>query len=369
MLTEYVTQPLREIEYLSLFRRAFNEMAPSHFDAAVAYATLSGAEVLESTLTSFPTWTRCRKRWLVGIDWCRSEPLALERLSGMPSSQVRVPDGAVVVVRRGCVPLIPFHPKVFILRSREAFAIISGSGNLSRSGLTRGHECGSLVLFKEPIAPAEERLKDGMAHLKTWFASAWRAGTPLTDIVDDYRSQVECGENLRSPVPTDDDAADTERVAPAVRGRRALPPDRLRQLRVARQLWMEAGTLSRNRGPDIPGNQLMMSPMTRVFFGVPAMDVPQNTHLCHITIHHGTVSRDDCSLRFSHNSMDVLGLPIPGEGGPPTYDDMTLHFERRANGTFDLIVGRGRDRARWRARSKRVGGAFRMTSGREWGVY
>lgn len=370
-VAKYVTQPAGQIEYLSLFEEALRHLQPTHIDAAVAYGTFGGARKLVELFDAWNAgvWRNVKKRWLVGIDWFRSEPVALEYLASCPRATVRVPNGSVVVARRGCTPLVPFHPKAFMMRASNGIALISGSGNLSVNGLTRGHECGSLLVFRSPFSQKERTLLSCATHLQGWFNASWRSASELGSLLAAYRTLYESAENLQVPVPTDDDAAPTSRAARGVDRRRASAPDRLKKLRAAQNLWIEAGVLSRNRGPANPGNQLMMSPMTRVFFGFPAADVVPNTTIGQVAIDYGGTIRNDCSLRFSDNSMDVLGLPIPGAGGPPSYDRQRLRFEKYANGTFRLRLGTTVDLRSWRNRSHAIGADFKMSSGRLWGVY
>jgi hypothetical protein len=51
--------------------------------AAVAYATVGGVSIIENIFREeFGTknWDSMSKQWLVGIDWCRSDPRALSQL-------------------------------------------------------------------------------------------------------------------------------------------------------------------------------------------------------------------------------------------------------------------------------------------------
>jgi hypothetical protein len=367
IIYQYLTQPARRSRYVSLFQSAFEHARFTHFDAAVAYSTNAGVDALVDALRLAPHWSDLAKRWLVGIDWCRSEPIALERLSFLPHSAVRVFDGEVVVARRQCVPVLPFHPKTFILHSDGAVGVICGSGNLSRNGLTLGHEVGSLVAAIRPLGNHEQAIWNSCEAVITWFEQVWRGATPLNRVLAAYRRQYERVPHLKAPTPTDED------VAPrSAGGRRGLSPDQLRQLRACRYFWIEAGNLHENRGPGQPGNQLMLSRMMRVFFGFPARDLPQDTYIGEVSIEYGGHRRDDCSLRFSNNSMDVLTLPLPGAEGPTKYDQETLLFEKVSDGRgfrFVLRLAAGGDKRQWRTRSQRVDGAYQMTSGREWGLF
>lgn len=371
IVTEYVVQPAGGVNYLQLFRIALGHGTFDALDAAVAYATTRGVDAIQRPFVEKGAglFEGMSKRWLVGIDWCRSDPIALARLAGIRRSQVRIHDGAQVVKRRGCTPVLPFHPKAFVLRGPGIAAIVSGSGNLSENGMTRGHEWGSVTIIREPVDPTEPTSGEIKRHVISRFNALWRSATPLAAILDQYSQCHDSAENLRSPTPTDDDSAETTRTSVSAAGRRAISPDRLRKLRVARNLWIYAGNLHHNRGAGQPGNQLMMTPMTRVFFGFPAKDVPTDTLVGHVAIRYGNNIRSDCSLRFSNNSMDVLSLPVPGNGGPPAYDRETLRFEKCANGVFQLHLGSLSEVRAWQRRSGAVEGAFKMTSGRKWGVY
>ena len=367
MLTAtYITQPLNGDRYTNLFSQACSYAAFERLDIAVAYATLRGAFAVRDAIESASSWNGLRKRWVVGIDWCRSEPSALEYISYLPHSQARIFDGLSVVNRKGCAPSTPFHPKVFILGSDEATAIISGSANLSLSGQTRGHEVGSLLVSTSADDPAEGNAEAPLNVVVNWFEQIWSQSDPLADILTPYRNQYEAREHLQSPVPTEDDST------PLPTTRRGLSEKQLRQLRACRHLWIEAGKLHANRGPGMAGNQLMLSAFTRVFFGFPATEVPRDTLMGHVRIEFQGHERADCSLRFSNNSMDVLTLPIPGTEGPLRYDGETLVFEEVADSAgvkYILRIASAPDRRAWRHQSRRVSGDFKMRSGREWGVF
>jgi hypothetical protein len=366
----FVTQPSGGINYLSLFDTALQQRPFDGFDVAVAYATAGGVKELtrECRRVAGSDWDRMEKRWLVGIDYCRTEPLALEMLANERSSTVKIHDGRVVVNRRNCTPVLPFHPKAFLFRSDTATAIVSGSGNLSRNGLTKGHEVGSVLVVRDPANAAENSARDICVGVRTWFDQLWTHASATSHVLSAYSSVFESVENLKAPVPTDDDAGDAEWLSSAAQ-RGALSAQQLRQLRVCNRFWIEAGTLTRNRGPKRPGNQLMLSRMSRVFFGFPSIDLPRDTMVGTVGICFGTHRRDDCSLRFSNNAMDVLGLPIPDEGGPSKYDDECLHFERRNDGCFELFLGTAHQKAKWARASAKIDALHSMRSGRKWGVY
>src|SRR5213080_4293194 len=137
MLTlDFVCQPESGREYRSLLDAAFGAATVTRLDAAVAYATTGGVEAILESLV--PHRASLRLRWLLAIDWCRSEPAALDRLQAEQQSQVRIADGTHVVRQPGCVPRVPFHPKAVVLRGPSSVGVLAGSGNASRNGMTRG---------------------------------------------------------------------------------------------------------------------------------------------------------------------------------------------------------------------------------------
>ncbi len=112
----------------------------------------------------------------------------------------------------------------------------------------------------------------------------------------------------------------------------------------------------------------MMTPMTRVYFGFPAQDLPPDTRIGEVSITYEDETRDDCSLVFSNNSMDKLTVPVPGSGGPPSYDNQTLLFTKKPDGGFVLSLGSAADKAAWKKASLAIEGYKKMSSGRQWGV-
>lgn len=342
--------------YIELIAGAYARNQPTAMIAAVAYATHSGVAELLGRFEALDDWGHVRKKWLVGIDFCRSDPMALEELNSLPRSRVRIYDGRFVVGRDRCTPRVSFHPKLYVFqRGNENAAVVAGSGNLSRTGLCMGVEAG-VSICDVPDADA--------GTLETWFDRNWQEATRLSDIAVQYDDRFQALENRSHPIPTEDD------VAPESTGkRRQLTPSQLRKLNVCRHLCIQAGNLHENRGPRRPGNQLMLKRNTRVFFGFPARDLDRDTAVGRVAIEYAGNTRDDCSLRFSNNSMDVLTLPLPGGEGPAAYDQKTICFEQIGVRQFRLVLGNRRDVTRWRRQSKAIDGYFRMPSGREWGVF
>ena len=342
-------------EYIKMIRDAFREVEPLQFEAALAYSTSSGVMTLLRTLSKFEGWQRVRKRWLIGIDYCRSDPFALEHLQRLPRSKVRIHDGAFVANQSGCTPRVSYHPKLYLIQGQQKFALVLGSGNLSYTGLRVGIEAGISII--------DERSANILLANK-WFSNLWKNSCPWTQISKLYCDQYSSHKNRRSPMVLEDDV-----IPESALKRGQITPEQIRQLRVCQHLWVEAGNLHKNRGIGMPGNQLMLKRNTRVFFGFPAEDLPRDSAIGHIEIEFNRQVRTDCSIRFSNNAMDVLTLPIPNSEGPPKYDQETLCFTQIDVRKFRLEIGKTQNLNHWKRRSRMINGAFKMNSGRRWGVY
>ena len=341
--------------YLGLIRSAYSHTNPHDVCAAIAYATQSGVVALEESLGKFTGWLTACKRWLVGIDYCRSDPTALAHLDTLPKSEVRIFDGLFVAARVGCVPRSPYHPKAYLLQGQDISTVVIGSGNLSRTGLCLSIEAG---------IRASSSMNGPVRDMHNWFSNHWNCATPFREIEEQYDQQYGSKDNRLHPTVSDEDSVPESASNPG-----QLRADQLRKLRVCKHLWIEAGNLHRNRGLYRAGNQLMLKRNSRVFFGFPARDLTPNSTVGCVEIRYGGHVRPDCSLRFSDNSMDVLTLPIPGAEGPESYDRSTLHFERTGVRRLELTIGGPGEVSQWKRWSQSIGSHFRMQSGRQWGVY
>lgn len=334
-------------------------------DIAAAYVTSSGTydllKRIDATLGA--DWANVKKRWITSFDYCRTQPSALETLLSLPASSVRVYD-APFCLAHGGMPKVPFHPKAFLFRGKDKDFAVAGSGNLSRSGLSKGIEVGLTigVARKNPVEPTAAA---SMKALRRWYKVAWETATPLdAHLLTRYAKLFESVPNLKHPTPTDDDLANDKITRGALTGKD------LQKLRVCSYFWIEAGNLGKNLGQNRPGNQLMMKRLSRVFFGVPPIDVPQNSPLTRLQIAFDGNEEWPCSLTFSDNGMDKLTLPAPGHPGPAKYDNENLLFKRIGPDSFTLHLGTAAQKSGWLKRSKAIEANFTMSSGgRIWGVF
>lgn len=336
----------------------------SKLDIAAAYVTSSGTHDLLKRIDRAigVNWAGVKKRWITSFDYCRTQPIALEALLSLPKSSVRVYD-AHYCLTHGGMPKVPFHPKAFLFRGKEKDFALAGSGNLSRSGLSKGVEVGLTVAVdrKRPVEPTSAH---AVRSLRRWYKEIWDGSVSLdAALLKRYADLFESVPNLAHPAPTEDDLASEENT------KGALTSKDLQKLRICSHFWIEAGNITRNRGPKLPGNQLMMKRLSRVFFGFDPTAVPENTVIGSVDIAFKGGAVGAYTLSYSDNKMDKLNLPIPGTLGPLEYDNQFLLFREVAPHSFDLTIGSKSDKAAWLKKSKAISADFKMSSGREWGVF
>lgn len=333
---------------------------------AVAYASKSGCkDMVDCFQEKCRGWDSMEKRWLISIDYGRTDAEAVELLSGLAYSEVRIPNMLEVLARR-LKPQQCFHPKTFILDSGEdianaPYAIFLGSGNLTLSGLNSGVEHGTSLLWMPPLSGGQIRLLR-RCHLELgWWDEAWNSATPITDdLVAQYR-------RIRPVQPREDT---TPSVLPFVSaaGREIDSRPGLAWAN-AKCFWIQTKELYKNRGRRNPGNQLDLKRGTRVYFGFPPDTVPQNTVLGSVILQYGTMHPRTCNVRFGDNSMDKINLPIPEQDGPENYDNAIVHFERIRGRRFRVTLGNHEDVAAWKRKSKKQGTLHKFAGGREFGFY
>ena len=359
-----IVQP--EHSTLAEFEARLSELPNASLDIAVAYITAGGLEqFVKAADRAVPGLSRAGKiRWLTSFDYFRTDPAALDEIVNVHAAPIRIHEGRLLLQRR-CNPRVPFHPKALILKVGAKRTVIAGSGNMSYSGLVRGHEAGISFCTSTKRSAIEADMRQAADAYDAWFSRRWSAADVLdAAMLSRYRTLYDTAADRAHPVFTEDDVLPDSELS-----RGGLTLAELAKVRSCRHLWIEAGQLGRNRGRHLPGNQLMMRRMSRVFFGSPAKDVPPDTMLKYLSISFDGRPSKDCSLSFSNNKIDKLTLPIPGVDGPPSYDGEILQFERVTPGFYRLSVLNAAEQQRSRKASKAIGASFKMLGGRTWGVF
>jgi hypothetical protein len=217
---------------LSELARAHQWADTERFLGLYAYATQSGAVAFDLAFGS-EFWDEVPSKWLFGIDYGRTQPIALRFMIERPNVEVRIHDGAWVVERNGFLPRRDFHMKTGFLTnsSQSRFGMVVGSGNFSSNGLRQSTECGASF----QAGTAVEFKKTFRAAFRAAEA-LWEAATPVEDILDLYQQRW------------------TESAALETAGAETPVPN-YDEVEI---FWIEAGYVTRNRGSDKPGNQIDM---------------------------------------------------------------------------------------------------------------
>jgi hypothetical protein len=333
---------------------------------SVAYASYSGCKDLVHYFEkNCRGWHSLRKRWLVSIDFGRSEVSALNYLRALPNSEVRVPN-ATEVLAHNLVPRRCFHPKTYVFDSGidvldAACGIFVGSGNLTLSGLHTGVEHGTSLLWIPPLSPGQRGLLKRCQSELSWWDEAWEIASPATDaLLADYREK-------RPTLPLEDRTPSVRKFASTAKREVETKPGLA--WANAKCFWIKTNELYKNLGRGRPGNQLDLRRGTRVYFGFPPDTVARNTNLGEVVLQYDALPARACSVRFGDNSMDKLNLPIPGTDGPEGYDHSVVHFERIEARRFRVRLGNEEDLAKWKRKSQKQGMLDKLAGGREFGFY
>ncbi|MFH7041496.1 hypothetical protein ABT392_04150 [Paucibacter sp. JuS9] len=213
---------------ISEVRRLYGEVAATDFFGLYAYGTQSGAALFDLTFGE-NFWATTSSRWLFGIDYGRTQPQALKLLRSRPNVEIRIHDGLYVVEQSGFVPRRDFHAKMAILlkQGSDLSAAVIGSGNFSANGLSRSVEAGSSVLTQgaDEFDPVLRPTVDAAELL-------WEQATPVADILDVYEERWS---------------------ASFYRGVVENPPNGEVDHGATSLFWVEAGYVTKNRGPHRPG--------------------------------------------------------------------------------------------------------------------
>ena len=330
-----------------------------------AYASAGGALLLESGLqVGVADWDRTDKRWLVAMDYGHTEPQALSLLASLRRSEVRVPD-ADRVLRQGLRPTRCFHPKLLLLDRKgaakdEPGVLLVGSGNLTVSGLRLGHEAGAVFHWAPPYTGAEADELTRLYRAVGVLDRLWRRSATVDDALIERYARARHSRGATGP---DDESTEVR----TFERRAGQPMTDLAELAAAEHLWVEIHRAAPNRG-DEPGSQTDLKRGTRVFFRVPMIEHTTQSALATITIRYRRRSFKR-NLRIGPNGMDKLDLPIPGSGGPTTYDNSVILLRRTRNGSYEMTLGSPNEIANWRRRSIKRGTLYKLRGGREFGVF
>ncbi|MDP2356886.1 MAG: phospholipase D family protein [Beijerinckiaceae bacterium] len=111
------------------------------FDCVVAFAKWSGFEPIEKAIID-RLENGMTARFMVGLDFCQSEPKVLERLLLLRKKYgIEVHVGAT---QDSCT----FHPKIYRFDHGDHISMMIGSANLTQGGLSQNYEVSAVLDFK-----------------------------------------------------------------------------------------------------------------------------------------------------------------------------------------------------------------------------
>ncbi len=170
-----ITQPLYR-STLDAVNGALSTAGINSMSVAAAYITSGGVKLLLERMRArgCANDRHVVKRWITSFDYCRTEPLALQSLLKLPGSSVRIHSAQVCLDHKGS-PRVPFHPKAFLFRSSQLDYVLTGSGNISRSGLCRGFEAGLIIGTDRTSVAGDCPARVAIDSLHRFFEAAWGA--------------------------------------------------------------------------------------------------------------------------------------------------------------------------------------------------
>lgn len=307
-------------------------------DAAVAYASRRGVDLLSARLSQSPTWESAAKRFMISIDFGITHPQALSQLAKLNHAEVRVPNAAAVLASTRLMPPSTFHAKTYRFgRSggRYPCGIAIGSANLTASALLTGSEVFTSHVWTARVSRSERERYNGFRPVTEWFEDAWALATPLSTVLPTYELKFKANRFRRPP---SEDVTKTVKTYLSAPGGIEISGELAVQLQAAKTLWIRTNQLYGNLRQGTLGNQLDTPRGTRLFFGFPTKDEAKNTILGYVEIQaagHAAVKR---SIRFADNQMDKVNLPLPGSDGPATYDNSYLVFDRAGTAASGLAL-------------------------------
>ena len=288
---------------LSEIRRIYDLVEPTEVLGLYAYATRSGF-VRFDTEFGDRFWETTQTRWLFGVDYGRTEPHAVRGLLGKPNTEIRIHDGGWLVRQPGFLPRRDYHPKTIFLSNPQdgKFGVVTGSGNFSSNGLGRSVEAGA-TMSVDVNAGHPNVIEPGLNEAN----NLWGIATSAEALLDSYEERR--NSSFRRTV-------DQNEPVPEIPG----PID---------IFWVETGYVTKNRGPNRPGNQIDLPRGMARYFGINEIDNLQpNARIGEITFLTPSDTLVQGGLRLGNNWMEKITLPLPEEHGFDIYDGKVLVFQR-----------------------------------------
>ena len=287
---------------LSEIRRIYTKVGATETFNLFAYATQSGLAAFDLKFGN-DFWETTSTRWLFGIDYGRTQPIAIRNICEKPNTIVRLHDGEWLVGQKGFLPRRDFHAKIsFLLRPDDnRIGVVTGSGNFSSNGLKKSIEAGASL-------HASCNAEQSRSFLQSFDLanSFWEQATPAETILEKYEERW---------------SASFARQAESESGGEILGPQSL--------FWIETGYVTKNRGPLKPGNQIDLPRGMSHYFGFQTPpNLAPNSTIGEITFETPSGRLVTKNLRLGNNLMEKITLPVPEDHGFDIYDGKILIFRR-----------------------------------------
>jgi HKD family nuclease len=134
------------------------------FQAAVAFAKLSGVQILEEPLRRF-SQNGGYVRIAIGIDQFGTSSEALAKLFDSVGSSGQI------WINHDSRPYITFHPKIYLFEGMDTALVIIGSGNLTQGGLQTNDEASSINILDLSNSDDQSILNEVKLALDGWCNS------------------------------------------------------------------------------------------------------------------------------------------------------------------------------------------------------
>lgn len=290
---------------ISEIKRIHDQVSTTSFIGVYAYATQSGVAAFDLEVGG-DFWGSTPSKWLFGIDYGRTQPHALRLMCEKQDAEVRIVDGTWIIDQTGFIPRRDFHAKMSLLLNPigNSFGMVVGSGNFSSNGLRKSIEAGASVFIDN-----DDEFQTILRPNLELAMALWQNATPAANILDAYEQRWSDSFSRRVTQNPVDEPQNHE----------------LRSI-----FWIEAGYVTKNRGPNRPGNQIdFPRGVTARYFGFnPPNDLPPNSLIGPVIFDTPIGEPIENNLRLGNNMMEKISLPIPETHGYDIYDGKVLVFRR-----------------------------------------
>lgn len=292
----------------------------THVRWAVAYITSKGCKRLMEVILpriGLARWMRVSKTVITCVDYGLTEPDAVQILCDLPNCTVMLSSPETLDSPR-FIPRFAFHPKLFIFDKPQRGSVVSGSANLTESGMTSNTEIVTLDEHDHSWELVWERVLDGAIPFDRALLARYREKRERTPIPPLETPQQPAPVVEPNSLPLFWDQVDSG----------AIVPDTFRDF------WVEAGSMSSSASH----NQLELPRGANRYFGYSfARYNRAQADIGHPLLFVGGKPFSNRKLAWhGDNGMERIYLPTAAQSGL-AYEGSCVLFRRKQSG-FQLTV-------------------------------